>query len=347
MFLKNCWYVAAWAHELDGRLLARTILNQPVVLFQAPDGRVVALEDRCCHRGLPLSQGKLVGDVLQCGYHGLEFGFDGRCTRVPGQSTVPPGAEVKAYPVIEKWRWVWIWMGDPALADEALIPDYHWNDDPEWESYGDLYHVEGDYRLMVENLLDLSHIQFLHVNSLGASSDQDAEMTVERDDDAVRVSRWTFNVAPAPMYAHALGTTADVDRWQNIRYTPPSHIVIDAGSAMAGTGAREGDRSQGVETYSNHTLTPETETSTHYFWHHARNFRLGDDEFTSTLREIFSSAIKEDVVAIGAQQRSIEEVGDRPVVDINVDNGSLQARRLLEQRIAEERQKYGRPEAAE
>ena len=345
MFLRNCWYVAAWDHELEEGLLARTYLGEPVVLFRGSDGAVVALEDRCCHRGLPLSQGKLVGDVVQCGYHGLEFAFDGRCVRVPGQSTVPPGARVKAYPAVEKWRWIWIWMGDPVLADEALIPDYHWNDDPEWTSYGDVYHVEGDYRLMVDNLLDLSHIQFLHATSLGAASDQDAEMTVDRDDDTVRVSRWTMDVAPAPMYAHALGTTANVDRWQNITYTPPSHIVIDAGSALAGTGARDGDRSQGVETYSNHTLTPETETSTHYFWHHARNFRRDDPAFTDEFRRIFSSAIKQDVVAIGAQQRSIDRIGDRPVVDINFDNGSLQARRLLEQRIADEATLQKRPAA--
>lgn len=149
------------------------------------------------------------------------------------------------------------------------------------------------------------------------------------------------------MYAHALGTTANVDRWQNITYRPPSHIVIDAGSALAGTGARDGDRSQGVETYSNHTLTPESETSTHYFWHHARNFRLDDEALTNELRKIFSSAIKEDVVVIDAQQRNIDRVGDRTVVDINVDNGSLQARRLLEQHIADEKRSPGRSAAAE
>ncbi len=113
-------------------------------------------------------------------------------------------------------------------------------------------------------------------------------------------------------------------------------MVIDAGSALAGTGARDGDRGQGAETYSNHTLTPETETSTHYFWHHARNFRLGDDEFTEQLRGVFASALQEDVVAITAQQRSIDANGDRPSIDINVDNCSRQARRLLEHRIEEE-----------
>jgi vanillate O-demethylase monooxygenase subunit len=336
MFMKNCWYVAAWDHELADGLLARTILDRPVVLFRGADGAPRALEDRCCHRGLPLSLGRLREDTLQCGYHGLEFGYDGTCVNVPGQSTIPPEARVRAYPVVEKWRWVWIWMGDPALADEALIPDYHWNDDPEWTSYGDRFDIAGDYRLMVENLLDLSHIQFVHGTTLGAATDQDADIEIRRTDDNVFVDRWVMDTPPAPLYALVLGTNANVDRWQKIAYTPPSHVVIDAGSALAGTGARDGDRSQGAETYSNHTLTPETATSTHYFWHHARNFRLGDDAFTEQVRSVFAAALMEDVVVIGAQQRAIETVGGRPVMDINVDNGSLQARHLLESRISAE-----------
>ena len=336
MFLKNCWYVAAWDREISDGLLARTILDQPVVLFRGADGAPRALEDRCCHRGLPLSLGRLQDETVQCGYHGLEFDYDGACVNVPGQATIPPGARVRAYPVVEKWRWIWIWMGDPEKADESLVPDYHWNDDPDWTSYGDMYHVEGNYRLMVDNLTDLSHIHFLHVTSLGASTDQDAEMDVRRTDGHVFIDRWTMDVAPAPMYALILGTNANVDRWQKITYTPPCHIVIDAGSALAGTGARDGDRSQGAETYSNHTLTPETETTTHYFWHQARNFRLDDEELTERLRAVFPKALYEDVVAISAQQTSIEAVGDRPAIDISVDNGTLQARRLLDQRIVDE-----------
>ena len=188
MFVKNCWYVAAWNYELSDGFLARTIVNEPVVLFRAQDGRPVALEDRCCHRSLPLSLGKQVGDLVQCGYHGLEFNLDGACVRVPGQSTVPPGARVHAYPVIEKWRWVWIWMGDPALADEALIPDFHWNEDPDWVAVGDVYRANCDYRLIVDNLMDLSHIQFVHVSTLGASTDSEAEIKVKRGKKNIFVS---------------------------------------------------------------------------------------------------------------------------------------------------------------
>ncbi len=336
MFMRDCWYVAAWDYELEDGLLARTILGEPVVLFRGEDGAPVALEDRCCHRHLPLSLGDKVEGALRCGYHGLEFGYDGQCVRVPGQSKVPPGAKIQSWPVVERYRWIWIWMGDPDKADPALIPDYHWNDDPDWCAYGDVYHVEGDYRLLVDNLMDLSHIQFLHATTLGAATDVDAEISTRRDGDEVTISRWVMDTPPAPMYAHALQTNDNVDRWQIIHYRPPSYVVIDAGSALAGTGARDGDRSRGVETYSNHTLTPETEKSTHYFWHHARNFRMDDDAFTGQLREMFSSALMEDVVAIAAQQRSIDRNPGAPEIDINADHAVMHARRLLDERVAAE-----------
>jgi len=188
LFLKNCWYVAAWDHELDDGFLAHTILGEPVVLFRSSDGAAVALENRCCHRHLPLSEGRLVGDTLECGYHGLAFGFDGKCVNVPGRAAIPSDARVRSYPVIERYRWIWIWMGDPALADAAAIPDYHWNDDPEWLAYGDVYYVKDDCRLLIDNLMDLSHIQFLHASTLGASSDVDAMISLDRYEDNVKIS---------------------------------------------------------------------------------------------------------------------------------------------------------------
>ncbi|MEC7489279.1 MAG: aromatic ring-hydroxylating dioxygenase subunit alpha [Pseudomonadota bacterium] len=334
--MKNCWYVAAWDYEITTAPLSRTILGQPVVLFRDSTGRPAALEDRCCHRHLPLSRGRVVGNRIRCGYHGLEFNAAGNCIAVPGQSKVPPDAVIQSYPVVERYRWVWIWPGDPDLVDPDLIPDYHWNDDPEWCSYGDVFYVAGDYRLLIDNLIDLSHIQFLHSTTLGAANDADAEVEVRRDARGLTVSRWVMDTPPAPMYAHALQTDDNVDRWQNIHYSPPSHVVIDAGSAIAGTGARTGDRSAGVETYSNHSLTPETGKSSHYFWHHARNFRLDDEAFTADLRNMFSSALMEDVVAIGEQQASIDRVGDRPTIDIHADAAAIQARRLLEEQIGAE-----------
>ena len=132
VFLRNAWYVAAWDTEVGRDPPARTVLDEPVVLFRTIDGRAVALADRCCHRALPLSLGTVIGDELQCGYHGLRFDATGACVAVPGQSTAPPGAMVRSYPVVERHCWVWIWMGEVARADAALIPDWWWMDHPDW-----------------------------------------------------------------------------------------------------------------------------------------------------------------------------------------------------------------------
>ena len=90
IFLKNCWYVAAWDHELiDGAKLARTILEKPVVLYRGESGRVVAMEDRCCHRGAPLSMGRIEGDCIRCMYHGMKFEPVGQVHPDPGPGRHP------------------------------------------------------------------------------------------------------------------------------------------------------------------------------------------------------------------------------------------------------------------
>lgn len=338
MYLRNCWYVAAWNHEIDDGLLARTILDEPVVLYRGADGTPVALEDRCCHRHLPLSEGNLLdGGTLQCGYHGLEFDGSGACVRVPGQTRVPPESRVRSYPVVERYRWIWIWVGDAEKADPDLIPDYHWNDDPAWLSIGDRYHVEGGYRLLVDNLLDLSHVQYVHASTLGTEAVTEFPVEVSREGERVHVDRWITDGPAPPMFASAGGFNGDVDRWQCITWTAPSHVVIDVGCAPAGQGAREGNRDGGIEMYSNHTITPETATSCHYFWHHARNFRLDDESITEFLEKAASTAFYEDVVLIAKQQHSIDRMpADAPRIDINADAGVLQAARILDDKIAAE-----------
>ena len=337
MYLRNCWYVAAWDHELSDAPLARTFLDAPVVLYRDSAGRPVALEDRCCHRSAPLSIGRVAGDDLVCGYHGLRFDRGGACVAVPGQSRVPPGSRVRSYPVVEKWRWIWIWMGDLALADEASIPDYHWNDDPEWISLGDRFYVKGGYRLFVDNLLDLTHVQFVHGSTLGTEQVTQFPLEIRRDGDRVQVDRWILDGPPPPMFAEAGNISGNVDRWQLISWMPPSHFVIDVGCAVAGSGARDGDRSRGVTMYSNHTITPETATSSHYFWHHARNFRLDEPEVTAFLKKAAGGAFYEDVGIIEAQQKSLDTMADPSLlIDINADAGPLQAARILDRLIAAE-----------
>jgi phenylpropionate dioxygenase-like ring-hydroxylating dioxygenase large terminal subunit len=340
-YLRNAWYVAGWARELDGgALLARTIMDEPVVFWRGEDGRVTALEDSCAHRMAPLSLGTLLdgGRRLQCPYHGLEFDRGGACVRVPGQSAVPPGAAVRRYPCAERWRWLWIWPGDPDRADESLIPDFHWNDDPGWVSVGDYFHVGGNWRLLVDNLMDLSHVAYVHATTLGTGGVADFPVKVRRDADGVRVDRWIVGEPAPPMFRAVGGFTGMVDRWQLIDWRPPAHFAIDVGCAEAGSGAPQGDRSRGITMYSNHSVTPETATSCHYFWHHARNFRLDEPALTETLAGATRTAFGEDVVIIEGQQARLAAARpDKPVVDINADAGVLQARRVLDALIEAEK----------
>ena len=336
--IRNAWYVAAWHHELSAgagrRPLARTMLGVPVVLYRQADGTPAALEDRCPHRRLPLSMGTVTGDALQCGYHGFTLDANGRCVRIPGQETIPEGARVRAFPTVEKWRWIWIWMGDPALADEALIPDCSLNEHPDWAvSEGDPLHVAGHHQLVVDNLMDGSHVTFVHKTTLGAEGVADIPVQSERDGDRVRMTRWILDRPPAPLYAALGGFAGNVDRWQIITFAPPSMVVVDMGSAAAGTGAPEGDRSQGIELRSFNLITPETARSCFYFYTHVRNFALGDAQVGRRVRDLFREAFLEDKAVIEGVQRANDRFPDSPRVDAAFDRAPALARRVVE-RIA-------------
>src|SRR5216684_597579 len=164
-FPMNAWYAAAWDVDIKQALFPRTICGKHVVMYRQGNGEVTALEDACWHRLVPLSKGRLEGDSVVCGYHGLKYNSSGRCTFMPSQETINPSACVRAYPVVERHRFVWLWMGDPAMADPALVPDMHWNDDPAWAGDGKTIHVKCDYRLVVDNLMDLTHETFVHGGS--------------------------------------------------------------------------------------------------------------------------------------------------------------------------------------
>ena len=330
-FIKNSWYAAAESKELDQNILGRTICGEPIVFFRDSCQAPVALEDRCCHRHVPLSLGKRIEGRIQCGYHGLEFDSSGSCVLVPGQRKTPPQAQVQSFPVKERYRYIWIWLGDREKADDNLIPDYHWNEDPAWISNSGYFHVKGNHQLLVDNLLDLSHVQFVHASTLGAEGVTDSPLHARRKKNRVIIERWIMDKPPPPMFAEAVNFTNTVDRWQLITWTAPTHVVIDAGCAVANTGAREGDRSQGMTVFSNHTITPETETSCHYFWHHARNYKIKDTALTKFLGEAAAKAFSEDVVILAAQQQNLDRA---PLnwngIDINADTGVLQARKIVE-----------------
>jgi phenylpropionate dioxygenase-like ring-hydroxylating dioxygenase large terminal subunit len=338
---RNCWYAAAYDVELGRELLSRTIGGDSVVMYRREDGAPVALENACWHRLLPLSEGKIEGDNVACGYHGLVYNSEGRCVFMPSQKTINPAARVRSYPVVERHRFVWVWTGDPALADPDLVPDLHWNDDPEWAGDGKLIHLEAGYKLIVDNLMDLTHEVFVHGGSIGQRAIAEVPFEVTHGPSSATVSRWMVDVEPPPFWRMQLewklgGPAGRVDRWQIINFEAPSTIAIDVGVAPTGSGAPQGDRSAGVNGYVLNTITPETERSCHYFWAFVRNYELGDQRITTLIRDGVGGVFAEDEAVLAAQQRAIDDHPEKEFYNLNIDGGAMWARRLIDKMLAEE-----------
>lgn len=335
-FPRNAWYAAAWDVEVDRALLPRTICNESLVLYRSSDGACAALQDACWHRLVPLSFGSLVEDQVRCGYHGLRYDRDGRCVFMPSQATINPAAQVRSYPVVERHRFVWVWMGDPAFADPDLVPDLHWNDHPDWTSDGKTIHVSCNYKLVVDNLMDLTHETYVHGTSIGNDAVVEAPFEVTHSDRRATVTRWMLGVDPPPFWRDQLGREGKVDRWQIINFEAPSTIAIDVGVAPAGTGAPEGDRSQGVNGFVLNTMTPETDVSCHYFWAWSRNYDVKSQARTTRIREGVSRIFGEDEEVLEAQQRAIEDNPGRIFYNLNLDGGAMWARRIIDRMVQEE-----------
>ena len=337
MFVRNAWYVAAWDHEIGRDLRRRIVLGEPLVLYRREDGKPVALEDRCCHRQAPLSMGKLKGDIVECPYHGLQFDASGACVRVPSQERIPSSARVRSYPVVERNHWIWIWPGDAAKADPALIEDFHWMDDPAWRAAGSYMHVEGNYLLIVENLLDTTHLPFLHPDTLGTDAFARSEFEVSREGDRITVARWLMNELPAAFHKQ-MGDFPDgmkVDRWQITHYAPPSFVKLDVGSSPVGTGARQGDRSQGMNMWNLNAITPETGKTAHYFFAQAWNFKLDERWIGDMLRQQIHNIFLEDLAMIKAQQRNMD-LGPVPAVPLGQDKAWIAMRGIVDRLVKEE-----------
>jgi vanillate O-demethylase monooxygenase subunit len=338
-FVRNAWYVAATAAELGRSLLGRTLLGVPVVMYRKEDGTPVALEDRCGHRFIKLSLGRLIGDRVQCGYHGLEYDCAGACVRVPGQVSVPRAADIRAFLLVERWNFIWIWMGDAALADASLIPDLWKTKDANWATIvGEPLAVRGEYLLLIDNLLDPSHVSFVHHTTLGTAVVADIPQKVTMEDGHVRVTRWVLDSPPAPIYAK-LGKFQpgqNVDRWQIMTFTAPSMVEVDMGSCLAGTGAQSGDRSKGIELRAYNLVTPETEETATYFWTHVRNFALGDESVSSMVREQFLIAFHEDLTVIEGVRDGLKRYPHLVPVNLAIDGGPNRARHIVDRLIAAE-----------
>lgn len=334
MLIFNNWYVAAFAHDVQPlKVLSRRICDLPVVLYRTANGRAVALEDRCSHRAMPLSydNGRCEGENIRCPYHGLLFGPDGVCVEVPSQDRVPPTANIRAYPLVEKDGALWIWPGRPEHADPKLIPDYPFHTDPSYRWASFTTEFEASWDLVLDNLCDMTHISFVHT---GVNGDTEAHLKAKMSvkpwgDRGVSIERQLPNCDPPPHYIKMGGFTGKVDRWQEIKITP-NLAQFYTGATEAGTGAFEGKRNHGVGLRSYHGITPKTETSCYYHLANARDFGLDDPSLDEKMTESAWLTVHiEDRPVIEAQQKRILEEPNRKMVDIQADAGGLQLRRIM------------------
>lgn len=341
MFLKNCWYVAAWDHELiDGKLLPRTILEERVLLFKGESGRVVALNDRCCHRGAPLSMGRREGDCVRCMYHGLKFDATGKCIQIPGQDIVPPKLGVRSYPVVERDHLVWIWMGDPEKADTTLILDFPYLRDPKWKGIPDYLHYDANYLLIVDNLSDFAHLAFVHTATLGGSEEY-AYVTkataVERLDRGFRVERWHMDSTPPPFHRKVIKNKDDhVDRRNIGHMHVPGVFFLESMFAPAGDGADKGNLANAKEYRNCQFMTPETRSTTHFFWSYLNDFEGDDANISRSLHASLVEGFMEDKALIEAQQKVLDDDPAFKMLAVAADTPLSHFRWVLGKLIAEE-----------
>ena len=307
MFVRNAWYVAAHAPEVTGAaLLARTLLDDRVVLFRSDDGAPAALADRCCHRFAPLSLGDLEPGGLRCRYHGLKFNADGQCIEIPGQADIPAAMCVRSYPVVERHGLVWIWMGEPALADPARIVDCHWNTEPDWPVARGYLHYAANYQLIADNLLDFAHLTFVHRTTLANKNFPNAQPEVTPFEGGVRLRRVIRGTPASPLHAAAGRFNGPVDFWNEQVWWLPSVFENWAGSAPPGGEVPSADRHDALHFRHFSLLTPETESTTHYFWIQPCHFPHDDASMIDTVQKGIETAFAEDRAIIEAQQKNID-----------------------------------------
>jgi len=325
----DCWYVAAAAQDVGRELTSRRLLGRQVVLYRERSGTVVALEDRCAHRALPLSMGSLVDDRVVCRYHGFAYDGTGACVAVPSQENVPYGARVASYPVHEAGPFLWVWLGDPRRVAGSSPPRLPWLEDPTWTSLGGEHVVQAGYLLLHENALDRTHFAFVHPDtSHRGYLESEPPLKVEVTETSVSYSR-DFPEGPLAAWQSAMtGLAPDtrcVQRESGVFVSPAMHV-----DHMEIVGPDRAFRTVFVR-----ALTPVDASRTQVLWQVARDFAPDDALTAEGLRRVHERTMLEDQPLLEAIQATVDRDGASRPVNAAADAASVKAhsivRRLLEE----------------
>jgi vanillate O-demethylase monooxygenase subunit len=336
-YARNAWYVAGWEQDLASDTpMPITILGERIVIYRAQSRRMVALEDRCVHRLAPLSLGRCEGERLRCMYHGLLFDPDGRVVEIPGQDLIPAGARVRSYPVVERHSWIWVWMGDPALADEGLIPPAVGFDNPRYILGRGQLDYAAEARLINDNLLDFSHLSYVHANSFGASETWARSRPVVTPlDRGVRVERWIIGEA-------GMHTTEPHDRWSTYDFLIPGVLLMTGGNYPVGTAERLEFRPPDLEeavsgvSFTSQAVTPMADRTARYFFSWGPRCDMGDEAHRDRLMALAGKAFAEDKLIIEEQQKVIDDTPDPKVMPTSADKALTLFNRLVERLARQE-----------
>lgn len=339
MFLKNCWYVAAWSKDIDRELKAETFLDNNIVFYRQEDGQPVALENACPHRKLPLSDGKLIGDTVECGYHGLTFDCFGSCVAAPTQpNAIPRRARVRSYPVIDRYRLLWIWMGDPEKADPELIfpIENFYNED--WGlTDGGVMDIDCNYLWVCDNLLDPSHVAWVHVSSFAGAGTDEEPLNLEKTDRGVIVSRWIENKPPSPYYEKLVSFDGLCDRLQHYEMCMPAIGLNKSIYTPTGTGGY--GKPHVNKTFINisyNFMTPITADKTRYFWFQHRNGDPKNKEVSEYMNAGARMAFVEDKDVLEKVHIGMKGMTGSNL-DLGLDAGAKTFRLMLDRAITAEK----------
>lgn len=329
-FLKNAWHMAGWSEEAAEEPLIRTICGRRMLIFRKLDGTLSALEDRCPHRFAPLSLGTRAGDVWTCGYHGLSFAADGRCVGNPFSDRIPAGATMPTFPVAERDGIIWVWPGGADCADEATIIDFPFMRDlPANRLLHGYTRMLANYEFGTDNLMDLSHIEFVHKGSFaGAGVIFAGRHEVVQDGETLHSNWWMPGVGAPPHTQGIYPPDMQTDHWLDMRWNAPATMYLNIGATPC-----DAARSDGVIVEQAHILTPESEGSTHYFWITSSAFLLDDPHVAAEFQALFAKAFNdEDKPMIEASYANLngEDFWEARPAFLGIDAGGTRARRLLQ-----------------